>query len=649
MNQNKINRVKFFSMNDVSCGFELSKAESILLNFDRAQTFGINDIIELFQIKLYIDSGLFLDRWTDIERTKFKEVVKVFWNVICEFWSSIDENNFEILFQEVGKGSQDSFWKLIGLFETYKKINESIFIKILNHKHTWVQKIFHHKKLVNFYGHVLRQYLLDNFKAAELLLSQFEEKHDREFSELHFPNCLSEVDKENIILNYLAWGDANLNYVRLIVNSKEIKISPKTRLKATKVERIKNDEILENGHVWNWSFQVSLSKIQEVPILITWGNNIQSISYSTKWLDQFDNSLSLFQLFTNLFGFTDESGLIQLVSKNSEMDMMEKIPMTSKNSYSKGLEFTRKSNLSHIQIIIFLNYLKGKNKSIEFILSEIIGGLINDFYSLKHLKINFPSENTSNLEKVRMIAPEFESLLKQFQLYTEDGNIDHELLRIGASPKKIGEIKSLVKKKYVYGTENEKLQILQNAFFSDQSILRYVEPYMDKYHDLYSLLSNENLRLTDFENYQLPAINKFLKDEYLAENSDGFVKINKVIELSIIENLYKNEVVSYWHLPVVIQEVVDQMYNDGLIYLGETLFTEPEQKFFNYYLNKSEFTNGLDLRNRYLHGTNSDSDEEHQNSYLIYLKLFVLALLKITDDLMINKFLTPSNLSKDFS
>ncbi|MEI7423438.1 MAG: hypothetical protein WCK18_15145, partial [Prolixibacteraceae bacterium] len=286
-------------------------------------------------------------------------------------------------------------------------------------------------------------------------------------------------------------------------------------------------------------------------------------------------------------------------------------------------------------IFMFSGYLKGRNKSIELILKDVIDDIFNGFFNLKNLRITFPSENTSNLEKVRMIAPEFESLLKQFQLYAEDGIINHELLRISSAPKKLSDIISPVEKKYGYGTSSEKLQELQYSFFSDQSMLWYVDLYKNKYHNLYSLLVKEDVRVTDFKNYQRPAIEKFIKERYLAENQEGFVKIRKIFELLVIGKLYKDEVISYWHFPSGIRTVIDQMHEEGLIYFGKTLFSEPEQKYFNFYLNKLDFTDGLDLRNKYLHGTNSDSDEEHQNSYLIYLKLFVLALLKIVNDLSI--------------
>ncbi len=88
-----------------------------------------------------------------------------------------------------------------------------------------------------------------------------------------------------------------------------------------------------------------------------------------------------------------------------------------------------------------------------------------------------------------------------------------------------------------------------------------------------------------------------------------------------------------------IQGEVMNMSKDGIVFFGSSLFAIPEQNYFNYYLNKSEFTNGHDLRNSYLHGTQANPTEVylHENSYLLYLKLLILVIFKIEDDLFIYK------------
>jgi hypothetical protein len=77
------------------------------------------------------------------------------------------------------------------------------------------------------------------------------------------------------------------------------------------------------------------------------------------------------------------------------------------------------------------------------------------------------------------------------------------------------------------------------------------------------------------------------------------------------------------------------MEQKGILKFDNTLFTIEERKYLNYYLNKKEFSNSLDLRNKYLHGTNSSSEDEQQNDYLRLLKLIILVIYKIKDDLIL--------------
>ncbi|MFR8104544.1 MAG: hypothetical protein ACLU8F_05665 [Clostridia bacterium] len=78
------------------------------------------------------------------------------------------------------------------------------------------------------------------------------------------------------------------------------------------------------------------------------------------------------------------------------------------------------------------------------------------------------------------------------------------------------------------------------------------------------------------------------------------------------------------------------MISEGILKSESTLFSRSEIDYLNYYLNKSEFNNGLDLRNMYIHGTQPseiESDQTHENNYMRILKIFVLAIIKINDDL----------------
>ncbi len=641
MKSQEVTRIVYYSKNDLSVGQYLSFAEPILRNFKSDIKYSLNDIIELYQIKLYIDDDAFLKSWTNEDINEFKETVKKIWNVICDFWANISDNNAFELFNDIKFGYQSSFWSLIEKLKTYKKISESTFIQILNNQNLQIREVLFQENIVKHFCNIIKEYLLNHEKTAELLLTQYEERHFGSYSKMYFPKCLSIEDKESILSKYLDNPDANLNYVRLIVNSrdsKDLTVFPYTRLKAIKVERKINDEILKNGFSWSCGNEITFSPDQKDPVQVSWSNNIHKVSYSNKWIESQNDKISLFYNFTTLFNYTDKSGRITFVSKNNELDGLEKIFLHSKNEYSIGMRFNLKNNMSDLQMFGYAHFLQQRNNSIESILSYFIKEYLNDNFGIFGFKITFPSEKTSNLEKIRMIAPEFESFLKQYKLYVNYGKIDHEILQISSAQCLFKDIPSLSKKKYAY-SKSQEFEFLQNVFFSDQSMLYYIEPYENKYKNLFDLLVNEDVRLNNFKAYQRPQIDKLITDGYLAVSPNGVVKIQKIIDVFIVSEIYKNEVISYWRYNTLIRSVIDNMENNGMIYFENTLFSVPEQKYFNYILNKSEFTNGLDLRNKYVHGSNGDSDKVHQRAYYIYLKLLVLAVLKIEDDLVIKQSL----------
>ena len=52
----------------------------------------------------------------------------------------------------------------------------------------------------------------------------------------------------------------------------------------------------------------------------------------------------------------------------------------------------------------------------------------------------------------------------------------------------------------------------------------------------------------------------------------------------------------------------------------------------NYILNKAEFSDGLDLRNKYVHGTGSNIEEVNHQNYIEILKIMILIIIKINEE-----------------
>ena len=526
-----------------------------------------------------------------------------------------------------------------------KRISKSNFSSILSNESHLIHEILKHKALVSHYGAEIKSFLLTYSQSAEILLSIYEVEDDFRRIQKFIPKSLTIEDKENIVSSYLDSKDVNLNYIGLIQNIRnrnDFKISDKTRLKAKRLHKSETEKFFtENGGMKYGvaiSFPENASKIKDGSVD---ENFIAHYSYSLDFIKQNNNPYILFQNFKYLFEYIDKQNRISLVSKKSQMGLFERIMgVRSQNEYRGGTGFSLSEMTSQSQILGYSKIISELNISLEEILHFVFTTAFQEKYVFAdNARFSIPTA-TSYFEKVRLLAPEFESALKQFKLFVEDGVIDFELLQMSSAPTAIKDIPSLNDKKYIYLNEKNEVMVgCSNLFFSDQTLLAYVEPYREeKYHTFFDLLANERVKFSNYEDHQKTQLTYLIDNGYISIDSNDFIQIINPARVLILKDLNDNEVGSYYHYQTDIQQEAQQMEVENIINFESTLFSKPEQAYFNYFLNKSEFTNGLDLRNSYLHGTQANPDEleKHEYAYFTYLKLLFLAMLKIDDDLMIS-------------
>lgn len=638
-------RINFYSIHDGAIPFELKKTQELLDNFVSTINFEANDYLEYYNIKIYFDNNLFLENWNQVNKEKYVSIIE---NTFTEFKKELvklNDSTIEKYIENIEFKYLENFWNLFNKLNLFKHITGDCISKILKKESKHIRYILENKNIVDKYDKKIKEFLVDFNETTEIILSKSEEKHSFGQNPIYyFPKSLSLNDKELIVDKYLDNENSNLNYVRLIENSKdssELKLSPKLRLKAKKLSQKLNSVISKKGHSWNFRVQVGISKDQEEPVIYNNENNVLEVIYSDAFLNScLDNDVKLVHLFTQLFQYLDETNLVTLVSKTSEIDSFESTFMKSKNAYETGEVFTKKEYLSNLQLIIFDDYLKRNKNSIENIINSFIDYL-NKIISPNKIYFKIRISDSPFVDKIRSLAPEYDFLLKQFKLLSEDGEIDLELIQLDSKPIYFSDINSLNEKKYLY-SNNDLILYLKFIFFSNQSMMNYIEPYKHKYNNLYNLLLNENVKLDNFKNYQQRELKRLISENYLIINEQGFVKIENDIKIFIVGQLHLNEVISYWIYPELIRHEIDVMIKEGLLKFENTLLTIPEKNYFNYYLNKKEYTNGFDLRNKYLHGTNSFSEDEHKFDYYMLLKVIILTLLKIEDDILTKKINTKS-------
>ena len=92
---------------------------------------------------------------------------------------------------------------------------------------------------------------------------------------------------------------------------------------------------------------------------------------------------------------------------------------------------------------------------------------------------------------------------------------------------------------------------------------------------------------------------------------------------------YENEVLCIKYYD---NKFLDQMIKDKKIVTEGKLFSRPEQNYLSFILNDQVYNNGYSLRNKYLHGRNTQDNEQHRIDCFKLLKLFALLIIKINEE-----------------
>lgn len=635
-----IDRVIFFSKDDLAVNDMLSLAQPILDNFDNNTYYdNILDIIELYHIKQYIDADMRLTLWGDELFLSYQNTTKQMWSVINRFFTSIIDENMEEYLKRINNEEiryAESFWQLLDKCKRYKHINPETFSKLFNIT-IWKEDILLCKNIVSHFDSQLRKLLLKDDGFAETLISHYEGTGSDKRSNIFIPKTLTIEDKETIIKNYIGRDSPNPNYLEVITMAKDLenfKLSSQTKLKAKK----RYDEIIaelfkkNTNATYFCKYGVSFSETQIESTNIVRENNTLLYTYSIPYIQNHLSQIEIFKNFNRLFGFVDSQSRITLVRKLQDIDFIDIFGLHQQNKYLCPQTFEMKNMLAHMQLFAYEHILK---HYFDICLEKVVEELFNTICSthqIENLKVQFDA-SINYLTKIRFIYPEIDSLLKGYKLYVDYGEIDLELLDINSSPIQIKDIPSLIPKKYVYRNGEQINKVMFNLF-SAQSPLFLVEEYLGKgYKSLVDLISNEKVPFDSLEEYQKPIYQELTTLGYL-ELRDNIICIVNPQEIDILKDLYNNNVISYWHIPKEYRTVIDRLANKELVKFESTLFTADEVDYLNYLLNKS-FCNGLDLRNKYAHGYRGAGEEELMKDYHYLLLVIILILWKIIDDILV--------------
>ena len=351
-----------------------------------------------------------------------------------------------------------------------------------------------------------------------------------------------------------------------------------------------------------------------------------------------------------MFEFTEPYGFITLISKDAETDAFEMVTgLHARNAYDLDMAFRMQENMSYLQMQALECALLDTDRNIEGVIKAFYEDFLKTEYGYKGLSLTLPKHDDSLILKIRSLAIEMDAVAHQYDCYVNYGSIDKDIVEL-TPPQKLTETKSLLSHRYcILNRDNTDVWYLIYLFFGSQSMLFFVEPCKDAhFRNYYEFLENGiEVKYEDYENYQRPDIDRLLEKGYLVKDEKGILRCVKMREVRLLKHLYEYGACSYWGYPKEERMILDDMVSKGWISLDNHLLSPAERDYFSYYLNNEKFTNGPAIRNNYAHGTTpSYSEEKHLHNYLQLLVLFILLLLKISEDLDMKRYLGKYGLEK---
>ncbi len=590
----------------------------------------VNRVLELSSIKEFFDKYDYVNAWSDDYYRKYKELSRNAEKEVRLFFQSITENTIVPLYNACKGIFWDEFWKYFYIYKVYDKISAEHFKEIADGLCIPPNELLENKNLVEKFDIQITEMLKNPEYGARFIVDYYMRK-DNGKTKCYFPKSLTKEDKYNIVKAYINGDIVNINILDLIINgkskkSKEFDVDAKLRHLAKKrSERYWNNNTT-SGIGYKTGVEVSFSP--ENPALeLVYSDGIIIAKYNSNWIKNNLDYPTLLNNFIYLFGYTDICMRCSFTARSLKQGTFEKLISTQGNGmYQKGLSFELLNVLSSGQMQGYVDILNNFDIYLEEIIKWFFEVYLKNEFGANGFICIMPEKSDSILSKYERVATVMDGVTKQFKLFCEEGEIDRELYEMISGSVRYKEIPSLIKNKYAYANSNEILREMQDMF-SNQSLLSYTEKTKSRYNTLFELLQSEHVRPEELKEYNFDEFN-WLLERGAVVISDGIFILNYE-RIRILKELNDKGVIC---LQYKDSDILRELISKGEIRVESSLLSNPEWEYFDYILNKAEFSNGLDLRNRYIHDTNSLDEQQQQNDYIVLLKMFIILVIKINEE-----------------
>ena len=636
-----LRRVKFFTPEDMSAGRFVGRVVELVEQFDDGHVpVSAIEVIELHNVLQFLEHDMFPNQYTLEQRERATARIPKIRGVVARYFSEVDESNLASHIAGVEFDSREDLLELLGQAKVFERCSAAVVLPALTAAGFHLVQLIGCKKLVVTYDAEVRGLLLESPRAAEFIV----QKHllSEGSAKVHLPPSLTKADNRELLERYVDSEDANPNYVGLIATAKDNSqagVDAKLRLRAKRRSDAMTAKFFEENAGFKTGYEVGMSGSQVEPVVFEMDDSndaeglVSRYTYSSTWLDETSDFPSVLNNFQHLFEFVDDNGLLAFPSYPAYHGLVDRVFKThGKDDYMVGAAFNAMDTSSLLQTRMYLYFLESKSIALEAVISWFFKTYLVEEFGVSNFSFTPSGDGTTYLQKVRHVFAEMESVVKQFTLFVENGELDRDLLSFSSELVRYKTVPSLLEGKYVYPVAGSELEGVLFALFSDQSGLTYIRGELQGDNAAQLLLENK-VTYADFADYQKRSVDRLIELGIL-EDSGERVRIVDAVRFRVLHALFSTQAAAYFHLPPRGRVLVDEWVEMGWVTRRGSLLSEAEGKYFNYFLNNAEFSNGPALRNRYVHGSqrNDAGDDTHFHAYVIALRMVIALVLKMNDE-----------------
>lgn len=624
--ETSVEKIKYYDSSDLAYDYMIERAIQFVDQYGESPNFNnINLVLAAYNVYLLLTKAKLKSAYLH-----YASIAKTYIKHCNIYFSNLNNDNIKCSHNIPMQLYQEDYWQLFNNTKLYYSIDKKI-VKFLLYKLTpSLTAILKHPQIVNVYSREITCYIIKNQYSILFILDYYFTYNKESTKKFILPKELTSKILLWLINKKLSSNNISPQYLRLIENSTNstLIIPDKMKVKAKRCRKQIESEIFSTNSSMISNMKIVFKNIDEL-IKIDFQPPNLTITLDKSWIDENNHND---YLFANLFIFyfiCDINYRAKFIANKTDSTKLE--DLISKplglNDYFQPLLSRIQEDLAHLFIMSYDKLLLTQNKRIEDLLKWFYTEFIAEEFHVHKFIFNSSSTNTTFIEKCRNLCSEIDSILKQYQLYYENNDIDRDLLEINSKPLLFSQLESYDKNKYAYVVDTEYINSM-NLLFSDQSYLNLITKLLDTNKTFISEIINPtiDLFLTDFDESQKKLIKKLQQQQLIILNQQNQI-IAKKNNIEVLKDFYENSCICNKAYQKQLNKLnIECKYTNSL-------FSISEVNYLNFILNKKQFPNGHDLRNKYIHGSQSQNEISQLNDYYLLLMIHCFIALKIYDEL----------------